>query len=77
MVECHLAKVKVAGSNPVSRSKTKREVSTSLFVLERETGFTNPFAAQFISTLMNCAAKRVRKFRLACEPKPGGQTVKS
>ena len=56
MVECHLAKVKVAGSNPVSRSKTKREVSTSLFVLERETGFTNPFAKQFISRLMNCAA---------------------
>ncbi len=57
MVECHLAKVKVAGSNPVSRSKTKQRRLRLCFVLERETGFTNPFAKQFISQLKNCAAK--------------------
>ena len=39
MVECHLAKVKVAGPNPVSRSIEKTHPITGwIFSMERETG---------------------------------------
>ena len=42
VVECHLAKVKVAGPNPVSRSRRRKQAKQLAFLFSPTTSTKNP-----------------------------------
>ena len=72
VVECHLAKVEVAGPNPVSRSKRRRRAqkAPSFFCARLRIKYTRPRLnanKSFLSSLLRLlelrSAKHVRKKR--------------
>ena len=74
MVECHLAKVEVAGPNPVSRSKRKRTRFCVRFLFTRENGI-EPCAIIKDSIIMKLVIYRTLLLNKVCAQGSGAAAV--